>query len=119
VFDAWYNSLSVGFLLEYPVELSVLVQRNPGNGYRAWCDSPLRAEAEGATREEALAKLRAVLEISTREVEVVRLTVGSNSVQRPVWPNDQITRDWLDGITAAKTAADRDLDPFGNAADSP
>ena len=59
------------------MEVSVLVQQTPGNGFRAWCGGPIPAAAEGATREEALAKLRADLEARTRGAELVRLTIGT------------------------------------------
>ena len=94
------------------MELSVLIQQTAGNGYRAWCGEPLPASAEGATREEALAKLRAALEAKTRDVEIVRLTVGPASSSSPVWPDDEITRDWLAGITAARRAADQAAGPW-------
>jgi predicted RNase H-like HicB family nuclease len=87
------------------MELSVLIQRTAGNGYRAWCGEPLAASAEGATREEALEKLRAALEQLTREVEVVRLMIGPVATT-PVWPNDEVTSDWLAGIAAARAAAE-------------
>jgi predicted RNase H-like HicB family nuclease len=101
--------------VEVVVELSVLIQQTAGNGYRAWCGEPLPAAAEGATREEALANLRAALEARVRGVEVVRLTIpsaGPMPPASPVWPDDQITRDWLAGIAEARQAADRTPDPW-------
>ena len=95
------------------MELSVLVQQTPGNGYRAWCGDPVPAEGEGATREEALAKLRSAIEARIRGVEVVRLHVGMPSVPAtPVWPDDAMTSAWLAGIAAARKAADAALDPW-------
>jgi len=61
------------------MELSVLVQQTAGNGFRAWCGEPIPASAEGATREEALARLRATLEGKAQGVEVVRLTIPTFS----------------------------------------
>ena len=70
------------------MELSVLIQQTAGNGFRAWCGEPIPATAEGATREEALDKLRAALESKTRGVEVVfRLTYRPKPHIRPVWPD--------------------------------
>ncbi|MFO0825178.1 MAG: hypothetical protein U0792_19000 [Gemmataceae bacterium] len=94
------------------MELSVLVQQTAGNGFRAWCGEPIPAAAEGATREEALANLRTTLEAKTHGVEVVRLTIGRSVPSSPVWPDDQLTRDWLAGIAAAREAADRTPDPW-------
>lgn len=102
------------------MELSVLIQQTEGNGFRAWCGEPVPAEAEGATREEALAKLRAEIESKTRGVEVVRLHVGVRSAPAtPVWPDDAITADWLAGIAAARQAAGATPDPWDSVADQP
>lgn len=96
------------------MELSVLIQQVSGNGYRASCGEPLAATAEGATRAEALAKLRADLESRTAASdEIVRLTIHPKLPisMKPVWPNDDITRDWLEGIAAARAAEDHQPDP--------
>jgi len=78
------------------------------------------AEAEGATREEALAKLRADLESKARGVEVVRLQIGVRSVPAtPIWPDDSITADLLTGIAAARQAADTTPDPWDLPANQP
>jgi len=97
------------------MELSVLIQQTAGNGFRAWCGEPIPATAEGATREEALSKLRAELEVKASGVEVVRLTVGRAVAASPIWPDDQITRNWLAGIAAARQAADRAPDSWDDA----
>lgn len=97
---------------EAVMELSVLIQQTAGNGFRAWCGEPIPASADGNTREEALAKLRATIEEKSRGVEVVRLTISPRPSPTPVWPDDQITRDWLAGIAATREAADRSPDPW-------
>jgi hypothetical protein len=94
------------------VELCVLVQQTANNHFRAWCAVPVVAEAEGTTRDEALAKLHAELEAKTRGVEVVRLTVGRPIPTEAIWPDDQFTRDWLAGIAATRTMADKAMDPW-------
>jgi hypothetical protein len=101
------------------MELSVLIQQTDGNGFRAWCGEPLPASAEGVTREEALGKLRAALEARVRDVEVVRLRISENGPsigKAPVWPDDDITRDWLAGIAEARRAADSAPDPWDDPA---
>ena len=61
---------------ETVLDFSVLIQQVSGNGYRASCGGPLVATAEGATRDEALAKLRADLEARTAASdEIVLLTI--------------------------------------------
>ncbi len=102
------------------MELSVLIQALPGNGYRASCGEPLVASAEGATRDEALAKLRADLEARTAvSDEVVKLTIHpKRSISKePIWPDDQFTRDWLAGISAVRAEADQAPDPWDVDAD--
>ena len=97
------------------MEFSVLIQQVLGNGYRASCGEPLVAIAEGATRDEALAKLRTDLEARTAVGdEVVRLTIHpKRSISKePVWPDDQFTKDWLEGIAAVRAAADLAPDPW-------
>jgi len=97
------------------VEFTVLVEHISGNGYRASCGEPLVATAEGATRDEALAKLRADLESRiSADAEVVRLTIQPKRPipKEPIWPDDQFTRDWLEGIAAVRAAADQTPDPW-------
>ncbi len=106
---ACYNLIQTikGFFMEF----AVLVQQLSGNGYRASCGEPLVATAEGATRDEALAKLRVCLESQTKGAEIVRLTIPRIS-KVPIWPDDQFTRDWLEGIAAVRAAADSAPDPW-------
>ena len=103
------------------MELAVLIQPTPGgNGFRAWCGEPIPAEAEGATREEALANLRTDLEAKARGMEVARLRIDIRGVPTaPVWPDDPITADWLAGIAAARRAADAAPDPWDSPAAAP
>jgi predicted RNase H-like HicB family nuclease len=117
-FSRWWISFAAGSVvylrssLEDIVEVSVLIQQTAGNGFRAWCAEPVAATAEGATREEAIAKLRVALEAKTRDIEVVRLTLSPRPAATPIWPDDEITRDWLAGIAAARQADDRSTDPW-------
>ncbi|WP_439620493.1 hypothetical protein [Gemmata sp.] len=100
------------------MELPVLVQQTAGTNFRAWSGEPVPATAEGATREEALANLRAALEVKTAGVEVVRLQFGRSGTA-PVWPDDELTRAWLDGIEAARQAADQRADTWDAPAGEP
>jgi hypothetical protein len=59
------------------MQVPVLVERVKGNGYRAWGNGPFEVSAKGATREEALAKLRAkILTRMKNGTEIVVLEVG-------------------------------------------
>ncbi|QJW94072.1 hypothetical protein [Frigoriglobus tundricola] len=66
------------------MELSVLVQQTGNDRFRAWCDSPIAASAEGTTRDEALANLRTEIGTKTRGVEVVRLAIPNGSADDPL-----------------------------------
>lgn len=94
------------------VELPVLVQQTAADHFRAWCTAPVAAEAEGATRDEAIAKLQTELGAKLQGVEVARVVVGRPIPTAPIWPDDEFTRAWLEGIKAAREAADRQPDPW-------
>jgi hypothetical protein len=60
------------------MQIPVLVERVKGNGYRARGTAPFVVSARGATREEALAKLRAKIQKRLKNgTEIVGLEVGS------------------------------------------
>lgn len=93
------------------MDMTVVLQPISGVGFRASCAAPLSASVEGATREQALAKLRAEVERQLAGVEIVRLEI-SPLATRPIWPDDELTRDILEGIQAARAAADKKLYPW-------
>jgi hypothetical protein len=94
------------------MELSVLVKQTGDSRFRAWCDTPVVADAEGATRDEALANLTTAVGTKLDGAEVARIVVGWPNRAKPIWPDDEITRDWLEGIAAARAAADARPDPW-------
>jgi hypothetical protein len=99
------------------VEVAVLIQPVDGAGFRASTGEPLPAAAEGATRAEAIDKLRGLLEARVGTgAELVRLRIaGPRAVPAaPVWPDDALTRDWLAGITEVRRAADQTPEPWAN-----
>lgn len=60
------------------MQIPVLVKRVKGNGYRAQGTEPFAVSAQGATRKEAFAKLRAKIEARLKNgTELVGLEVGS------------------------------------------
>jgi predicted RNase H-like HicB family nuclease len=60
------------------MQIAVVVERVKGNGYRARGAEPFAMTAKGATREEALKKLRAKIEARLKNgTEVLGLDVGS------------------------------------------
>jgi predicted RNase H-like HicB family nuclease len=59
------------------MQIPVLVERVKGNGYRARGKDPFAVSAKGATREEALAKLRVKIQTRLKNgTEIVGLEVG-------------------------------------------
>jgi tRNA(fMet)-specific endonuclease VapC len=59
------------------MQMSVLIEPVKGNGYRARGAEPFALCAEGATREEALAKLKAQVEARLRDgAEIVTVEIG-------------------------------------------
>ena len=62
------------------MQISVLVERVKGNGYRARGTEPFALTAKGATREEALDKLRAKIQTRLKKgTEIVGLEIGSEA----------------------------------------
>jgi predicted RNase H-like HicB family nuclease len=60
------------------MQIPVLVERTKNNGYRACGTEPFALSARGATREEALSKLRAKIESRLKNgAEVVGLEIGA------------------------------------------
>ncbi|MFI5460405.1 MAG: hypothetical protein ACHRXM_33735 [Isosphaerales bacterium] len=61
------------------MQIPVLVERLKGNGYRARGSEPFAVTAKGATRAEALAKLREKIQRRFKEgTEVVGMEVGTH-----------------------------------------
>ena len=59
------------------MQIPVLVERMKGDGYRARGSEPFAVSARGATREEALAKLRAKIQTRLKNgTELVGLEMG-------------------------------------------
>jgi hypothetical protein len=87
------------------VELSVLVQPTANNRFRAWCTAPVAAEAEGATRDEALANLKTDIEAKTRGAELVRIAFPTAAGDPPGTFGDEQS-DTPDAVAAWVAAFD-------------
>ena len=57
------------------MEIPVLIQQLPTNGFRATSVTPVPLVAEASTREEALDRLRALIRARLSDVEFVRIQV--------------------------------------------
>ena len=81
------------------MQIAVFVEPMPGNGFRASGAGPFAASAEGATRQEALAKLKEELQARLRGGgEIVTLEIGSELHPLAKYvgklPDDELTKDW-------------------------
>jgi hypothetical protein len=79
------------------MQIPVLIERIKGDGYRARGSEPFAISARGATREEALAKLRAKIQDRLKNGrEIVGLEVGA--VSHPWLPFSGMFKDdpWID-----------------------
>jgi hypothetical protein len=98
------------------MEIAVLLQPMSGNAFRATVREPFQLYAVGATREEALQNVQSQLEDRVRQdVEVVILKVSlphRTLPAEPVWPDDEITRNWLEGIAKYRNERDEQADPW-------
>ena len=103
------------------MELSVLIEPIAGDTFRATSGEPFHETAEGNTREQALERLREQITARVRGGgEVVRLQINLTPTrQTPLWPNDQFTADWLEGIAAARSAANQRPDPWDSGVERP
>ena len=93
------------------MEIPVALQQTESNRFRAWCVEPVEAEGEGATQADALDNVQAALAAKLPDVRVVRV-VGRLMPAQPIWPDDEITRAWLEGIAEARRVADATPDPW-------
>jgi predicted RNase H-like HicB family nuclease len=98
------------------MEIPVLIEPVPPNGFRARSGEPLGLTAEGATREEALQKLR---ELVTKRIAdggqmvPLDLPAASNPWLRMagIWEKDDpLIEEWKQAMEENRRAADADPD---------
>ncbi|MGE0827608.1 MAG: hypothetical protein AB7G75_00025 [Candidatus Binatia bacterium] len=96
------------------MHLTILLEPAAGQKYRASCGSPLGIETEGASREEALGKLRALIEQKIRSgVEILTLEV--DTVEHPWKPfagtlkDDPLFEEWVQAMAQYRASIDDDL----------
>lgn len=94
------------------MDVTVVLEPLSGVGFRASCVDPLPASVEGATRDEALGKLQAEVRRRLDGAEIIRIQIPAPPSKNPLWPDDEITRDVLEGIAAARAAADKHTYPW-------
>ncbi len=98
------------------MEIPVLLERVEGNGYRARGVEPFGLMAEGATMEEAVEKLRALLTAKLQNgSEIVPLTLPSaiNPIARMAGiysKDDPMVQEWIEIMKENRRKADEDPD---------
>src|SRR3979490_1331680 len=97
------------------MQIPVLVEQLKGNGYRARGKDPFAVSAKGATREEALAKLRAKIQDRLKNgTEIVALEVGPQphplAKFAGMFKDDPLFDDWQKAIAAYRRQVDDDPD---------
>jgi hypothetical protein len=95
------------------MQIPVLLEKVAGDGYRARGGEPFGFTAEGATRDEALARLRQlVLDKLQAGADVVPLEIPS---EHPLLrragrldPNDPVVQEWLEIMAENRRKAEED-----------
>ena len=97
------------------MQIAVLVERLKGNGYRARGAEPFALTGKGATREEALRKLRGKIQARLKgDVELIGLEVGP---ERNPWvefagmfENDPMIGEWKKAMADYRKEIEDDPD---------
>jgi predicted RNase H-like HicB family nuclease len=103
-------------LEEQPMQIPVLIEPVAGNGYRARGSEPFALTAEGSTREDALRKLRELIEIKLKAgAEIVPLEIpnGNNPWLRMAGTldlDDPLVKPWQAIMEENRRKADEDPD---------
>ncbi len=93
------------------MQISVLLEPTPGNGFRARSGEPLALTAEGATRDQALEQLRGLIRGRVAAgAEIVALELAPST--HPWAPfagdlkNDPILEEWKDAMAQYRNERD-------------
>jgi hypothetical protein len=97
------------------MQIPVLVERVKGNGYRARGNEPFALSARGATREEALTKLRAKIQTRLKNgTEIVGLEMSEQphplAEFAGMFKDDPLFEDWQKAIAEYRREVDNDPD---------
>jgi hypothetical protein len=95
------------------MEIPVLIEPVPGNGFRAKSGGPLALTAEGATRDEALNRLREQLLRLPRgaEMRAVEIPAANPWVEfAGMFKDDPYFDEWQAAIAENRRKADEELD---------
>jgi len=97
------------------MQIPILIERLKGNGYRARGTEPFAVSAKGATREEALAKLRAKIQARLKNgTEILGLELGPEpdpwTKFAGMFKDDPWIDDWKRSIEEYRQTIDDDPD---------
>jgi hypothetical protein len=95
------------------MQIPVLVEKIKGNGYRARGTEPFALSARGATREEALAKLRTKIETRLKKgTELVGLEIGAQPHPwmqfAGMFKDDPAIDDWVKSMAEYRQEVEQD-----------
>lgn len=94
--------------------IPILIEKQPGDGYLAKTGSPLDLQAQGATEQEAIARIHALWQqkMSTG-AKLIETHLGTDPFQDLPFldPNDPSVQEWLK-IMAERRASDVDYPPL-------
>ena len=65
------------------MKIAAFIEQTNGNGYRAFSTFPAEMEADGITRDEALERLRAMLQQRMAQLEAVEVDVSAKIEPNP------------------------------------
>ena len=102
-------------VVEAIMKLPILIERITGNGYRARGGEPLPLVAEGATREEALTKLKEQLQARLRdgtELTSVDLAPTTHPLAEfaGMFKDDPMLEEWKQSMAEYRRKVDEDPD---------
>jgi hypothetical protein len=95
------------------MQISVLIEPVPGQGYRARGGKPLALTAEAATRDAAIQRLRELIEERVAAgAEIVSIDVPGSQIEHPWLPyagmfrNDPLVEEWKQAMAEYRRQAD-------------
>ena len=94
------------------MHIPILIERVAGNGFRSRGGEPYHLSAEGATREEVVAKLREQLTSQLRQgVEMLALDVANPWAEHAgMFKDDPYFDEWQQAIAENRRKIEADLD---------
>jgi predicted RNase H-like HicB family nuclease len=97
------------------MQIPILLERLNGNGYRARGKEPFAVSAKGATREEALSKLRAKIQSKLKNgTEIIGLEIGTHpdpwTEFAGMFKGDPWIDDWKKSVEEYRQMVDDDPD---------